>query len=149
MFEKDKLKNILLALVKGLIELFFAIVCLGIGWNWCLVRVFGNLPVIDVKQLFLLALGLPLIANPVVLGIRNSINYLLKDRRGNQYIEVAKILFNHHTCKTCRNPYCSRTLEERQEREVQVHTQYGWECVDKEKWLPHNGGLSFVEKVEE
>lgn len=49
-------------------------------------------------------------------------------------------------CKTCRNPYCSRTLEERQSREVQVHWQYGWECEDKEKWLSHSGGFEFIKK---
>ena len=37
-------------------------------------------------------------------------------------------------CKTCKNPYCSRTLEERQEQEVQHHFQYGFECTDKEKY---------------
>ena len=51
-------------------------------------------------------------------------------------------------CKTCQNPYCSRTLEERQNGEVQAHTQYGWECVDKEKWLGSNGGFAFIKKEE-
>ena len=49
-------------------------------------------------------------------------------------------------CKTCRNPYCSRTLEERQNIEVQAHWQYGWECEDKEKWLSHSGGFEFIKK---
>ena len=51
-------------------------------------------------------------------------------------------------CKTCKNPYCSRTLEERQKVEVQVHTQYGWECCDKEKYLQDDGGLVLVKKEE-
>ena len=51
-------------------------------------------------------------------------------------------------CKTCKNPYCSRTLEERQNREVQVHTQYGWECCDKEKYLQNDGGYLLVKKEE-
>ena len=49
-------------------------------------------------------------------------------------------------CRTCQNPYCSRTLEERQQKEVQVHWQYGWECSDKEKWLSHSGGFEFIKK---
>lgn len=49
-------------------------------------------------------------------------------------------------CRTCQNPYCSRTLEERQQEEVQVHLQYGWECEDKEKWLSHSGGFEFIKK---
>lgn len=53
-----------------------------------------------------------------------------------------------HICKTCQNPYCTRTLEERHQKEVQVHLQYGWECCDKEKWLGSNGGLSFMKKEE-
>ena len=51
-------------------------------------------------------------------------------------------------CKTCKNPYCSRTLEERQKMEVQVHIQYGWECCDKEKYLQNDGGLVLVKKEE-
>ena len=51
-------------------------------------------------------------------------------------------------CKTCKNPYCSRTLEERQKVEVQVHTQYGWECCDKEKYLQNDGGYVLVKKEE-
>ena len=52
------------------------------------------------------------------------------------------------SCKTCKNPYCSRTLEERQKVEVQVHTQYGWECCDKEKYLQNDGGYVLVKKEE-
>lgn len=51
-------------------------------------------------------------------------------------------------CKTCKNPYCSRTFEERQKVEVQVHTQYGWECCDKEKYLQNDGGYVLVKKEE-
>ena len=51
-------------------------------------------------------------------------------------------------CKTCKNPYCSRTLEERQSKEVQVHFQYGWECEDKEKYLQNDGGYVLVKKEE-
>ena len=51
-------------------------------------------------------------------------------------------------CRTCKNPYCSRTLEERQKVEVQVHTQYGWECCDKEKYLQNDGGYVLVKKEE-
>lgn len=51
-------------------------------------------------------------------------------------------------CKTCKNPYCSRTFEERQKMEVQVHIQYGWECEDKEKYLQNDGGLVLVKKEE-
>ena len=51
-------------------------------------------------------------------------------------------------CKTCNNPYCSRTLEERHRIEVQVHTQYGWECEDKEKYLQNDGGYVLVKKEE-
>ncbi len=49
-------------------------------------------------------------------------------------------------CRTCKNPYCSRTLEERQKVEVQMHTQYGWECCDKEKYLQNDGGYVLVRK---
>ena len=49
-------------------------------------------------------------------------------------------------CHTCKNPYCSRTLEERQKKNVVVHTQYGWECEDYEKWLGSNGGFEFIKK---
>ena len=51
-------------------------------------------------------------------------------------------------CKTCKNPYCSRTFEQRQKVEVQVHTQYGWECCDKEKYLQNDGGYVLVKKEE-
>ena len=47
-------------------------------------------------------------------------------------------------CKNCKNPYCTRTMEERQNSEVQVHLQYGWECEDKEKYLEHNAGLQII-----
>ena len=52
------------------------------------------------------------------------------------------------SCKTCKNTYCSRTLEERQKVEVQVHIQYGWECCDKEKYLQNDGGYVLVKKEE-
>ena len=51
-------------------------------------------------------------------------------------------------CKTCRNPYCSRPLEERQKKEVTHHFQYGWECSDKEKYLQNDGGYVLVKKEE-
>lgn len=49
-------------------------------------------------------------------------------------------------CYTCKNPYCSRTLKERQKKNVVVHTQYGWECEDYEKWLGSSGGFEFIKK---
>ena len=49
------------------------------------------------------------------------------------------------SCRNCKNPYCTRTMEERQKREVQVHFQYGWECSDKEKYLEHNSGLQLIQ----
>ena len=49
-------------------------------------------------------------------------------------------------CRTCKNPYCSRTLKERQKKNVVVHTQYGWECSDYEKWLDSSGGFEFIKK---
>lgn len=49
------------------------------------------------------------------------------------------------SCRNCKNPYCTRTMEERQNREVQVHLQYGWECEDKEKYLEHNSGLQIIQ----
>ena len=51
-------------------------------------------------------------------------------------------------CKTCKNPYCSRTLEERRKQEVTHHFQYGWECSDKEKYLQNDGGFALVKKKE-
>ena len=51
-------------------------------------------------------------------------------------------------CKTCKNPYCSRPIEERQKQEVQHHFQYGWECTDKEKYLQDDGGFVLVKKEE-
>lgn len=49
------------------------------------------------------------------------------------------------SCRNCKNPYCTRTMEERQNKEVQVHLQYGWECEDKEKYLEHNSGLQIIQ----
>lgn len=49
-------------------------------------------------------------------------------------------------CKTCKNPYCSRTLEERQNKEVEHHFQYAWECTDKEKYVQSDGGYLLIEK---
>ena len=49
-------------------------------------------------------------------------------------------------CFTYKNPYCSRTLKERQKKNVVVHTQYGWECSDYEKWLGSSGGFEFIKK---
>lgn len=49
------------------------------------------------------------------------------------------------SCRNCKNPYCTRTTEERQNKEVQVHFQYGWECSDKEKYLEHNSGLQIIQ----
>ena len=57
------------------------------------------------------------------------------------YKEVEK-----RECKTCKNPYCSRPIEERQKQEVQHHFQYGWECSDKEKYLQDDGGFVLVKK---
>lgn len=86
-----------------------------------------------------------------------SKNHIIKQNCGENRIEGGVVSisgFANYTdikreCKTCRNPYCSRTLEERQQREVQVHWQYGWECSDKEKWLSHSGGFEFIKKEKE
>ena len=65
---------------------------------------------------------------------------------GNNFIDIPDDV--KRECKTCKNPYCSRSMEERQRTEVQVHTQYGWECCDKEKYLQNDGGLVLVKKEE-
>lgn len=51
-------------------------------------------------------------------------------------------------CKTCKNPYCSRTIEERQSKEVVHHFQYAWECTDHEKYVQHNGGYVLMTEEE-
>lgn len=64
------------------------------------------------------------------------------------FIDGYKKILNEEmrVCRTCKNPYCSRTLEERRKKNVVVHTQYGWECEDYEKWLSGNGGFAFIKK---
>ena len=85
-----------------------------------------------------------------------SKNYTVEQNAGENRIEGGVVSISgsvnipdiKRECKTCKNPYCSRTIEERQNREVQVHTQYGWECEDKEKYLQNDGGYVLVKKEE-
>ena len=87
-------------------------------------------------------------------GMRNSMgkSYTVVQNAGENQIEGGVVGISgsvtdiKRECKTCKNPYCSRTLEERQKTEVQVHTQYGWECEDKEKYLQNDGGYVLVSK---
>lgn len=71
----------------------------------------------------------------------NKEKYKDKDVKENKMIE------SNFECKTCRNPYYSRTLAERQNQEVTHHFQYGWECSDKEKYLQSDGGIIPVRKI--
>ena len=88
---------------------------------------------------------------------RMSENYTVEQNAGENQIEGGVVSIGgsidipddiKRECKTCKNPYCSRTLEERQSKEVQVHFQYGWECEDKEKYLQNDGGYVLVKKEE-
>ena len=86
---------------------------------------------------------------------RNRMNYTIEQNAGENRIEGGVVSISgsidipddiKRECKTCKNPYCSRTMEERQKTEVQVHTQYGWECEDKEKYVQNDGGFVLTKK---
>ena len=83
-----------------------------------------------------------------------SENYTIEQNTGENRIEGGVVGISgsvnipdiKRECKTCKNPYCSRTLEERQNREVQAHRQYAWECEDKEKYVQNDGGFVLTKK---
>ena len=90
---------------------------------------------------------------------RMSENYTIEQNTGENQIEGGVVSISgsidipddiKRECKTCKNPYCSRTIAERQAKEVQHHFQYGWECTDKEKYLQNDGnfGFGFADKQE-